>query len=222
MIEIDEEVVVPAPPDQVWKVVSDPAEVVSCIQGAELGEAHPDGSFDGALVVRFSAVKVRFGARITLDLDEPERHGVLSARGRDGQGATRYTAHANFHVEDVVDDVTGAVVGDHGATGAAGGTRVRVRGEVALAGRLASVIEAGAGAVVGRMTRDFAAELTRRCTGEQAPRADLAAPAPAPPPPPVPVPAPARRSPWARVRAWWRRIVPMRQDRAERSGQWHG
>ncbi|MEK8169423.1 SRPBCC domain-containing protein [Streptomyces sp. M19] len=98
MITIDEEIAVPAPPGRVWEVISDPAEVVSCINGAELGESHDDGSFDGTLVVKFGAVRVRFGARVSLDLDEPEREGRLSARGRDGQGAARFTAHATFRV----------------------------------------------------------------------------------------------------------------------------
>ncbi|NKQ53176.1 SRPBCC family protein [Amycolatopsis sp. K13G38] len=180
MIEIDEEIAVPAPPERVWQVVSDPAEVVSCISGAELGDSHDDGSFDGTLVVKFSAVRVRFGARVSLDLDEPEREGRLSARGRDGQGATRFGAHATFRV-----------TGDQ-----AGGARVHMAGEVNLAGKLASLIEAGAGAVVSRMTKDFTDELIRRCAGEQA--------------------APEKLSLWARVRAWWRRVVHKRQ--IEQSG----
>ncbi|WP_217169366.1 SRPBCC family protein [Streptomyces sp. AC512_CC834] len=174
MIEINEEIAVPAPPGRVWEVISDPAEVVSCIYGAELGASHDDGSFDGTLVVKFGAVRVRFGARVSLDLDEDAREGRLSARGRDGQGATRFNAQATFRV---VEDRPGT-------------TRVHVAGEVKLAGRLASVIEAGAGAVVGRMTKDFTDELVRRCAGDTAVAA-----------------APGKPSPWARVRAWWRRIL---------------
>jgi carbon monoxide dehydrogenase subunit G len=182
VIKIDEEIAVPAPPGRVWEVVSDPAEVVSCINGAELGESHDDGSFDGTLVVKFSAIRVRFGARVSMELDEPEREGRLSARGRDGQGATRFSAHATFRITD-----------------APGGARVRVSGEVTLAGKLASLIEAGAGAVVSRMTKDFTDELVRRCAGDTA----VATP-------------PSRTSRWARVRAWWRRTVHKRQ--IEQSG----
>ncbi|MBB4683991.1 SRPBCC family protein [Amycolatopsis jiangsuensis] len=177
MIKIDEEIPVPAPPERVWEVVSDPGQVVSCISGAELGESHEDGSFDGTLVVKFGAVRVRFGARMSLDLEEPEREGRLSARGRDGQGATRFSAHATFRV-----------------TEDAGGSWVRVTGEVSLAGKLASLIEAGAGAVVSRMTKEFSDELVRRCAGSTAV-----------------VPAP-RRTVWSRLRAWWQRIVHKRQD----------
>ena len=177
MIKIEEVIPVPAPPERVWAVVSDPAEVVSCVNGAELGESHDDGSFDGTLVVKFGAVRVRFGARLALDLDEPAREGKLSARGRDGQGATRFSAQATFLVSEDQQ---------------AGGCRVRVAGEVTLSGKLASVIESGAGAVVSRMTREFTEELVRRCAGEAA--------------------VPERRSWWAAVRAWWRRLVHKRQS----------
>jgi carbon monoxide dehydrogenase subunit G len=176
VLTIEEGIAVPAPPARVWAVVSDPAEVVSCIGGAELGESHDDGSFDGTLVVKFGAVRVRFGARLTLELDESVHEGRLSARGRDGQGATRFTAAATFHV--VEEPQTG-------------GSRVQVAGEITLAGKLASLIESGAGAVVARMTRDFSAELVRRCAGDQ-----LTPPA-----------TPVRRSWWAALRVWWQRIV---------------
>lgn len=198
MIEINEDIVVSAPPDEVWKVLSDPAEVVSCLDGAALGESHEDGSFDGSLVVKFGAVRVRFGARVTLDLEESERQGRLSARGRDTQGATRYTAHANF---GVLDDV------------AAGITRVTVTGEVNLAGRLASLIEAGAEAVVARMSKDFAQELARRCSGETPPVATTPS---VPSPGVVTATVSTRPSRWSRLRAWWRRLIHARHD--EQSG----
>ncbi|KAA9156955.1 carbon monoxide dehydrogenase [Amycolatopsis acidicola] len=186
MIKITEDIAVPSPPDRVWEVISDPKEVVACIGGAELGESHEDGSFDGTLVVKFGAVRVKFGARVSLDLDEPAREGRLSARGKDGQGATRFKAEATFGVSDDGN----------------GGSKVSMNGEITLSGKLASLIEAGAGAVVSRMTKEFTAELIRRCGGE-------------------PEPAPARKSFWARVRDWWRRIVHKGQNEQEgvRSGK---
>ncbi|TDV54256.1 SRPBCC domain-containing protein [Actinophytocola oryzae] len=167
MITITEEISVPSPPARVWEVVSNPSDVVSCISGAELGAAHDDGSFDGSLVVRFGALRVRFAARISLTLNEFE--GRLSARGGDGQGATRFHGGATFRVlED------------------AGGTRVVMTGEIVLSGRLASLVESGAGAVVARMTKDFAAKLVEKCAG------------PTPPP----------RVGWlSRCRTWLRRVL---------------
>ncbi|MEU6139578.1 SRPBCC domain-containing protein [Streptomyces sp. NPDC047081] len=184
MIPIAEEITVPSPPKRVWEIVSDPAAVVSCIRGAELGRAHDDGSFDGSLVVGFGGIRVRFSARVALELDESERSGRLTARGRDGQGATRFTSTAVFQV--VEDPATG-------------GSRVTTHGEVRLSGKLAPLIESGAGAVVTRMARDFSAELIERCaepektsTGFAQARVDVRS---------------ARRPLLLRIKTWWSRLL---------------
>ncbi|MDV9174042.1 SRPBCC domain-containing protein [Streptomyces sp. W16] len=176
MISIAEEIAVPSPPKRVWEVVSTPSEVVACINGAALGEAHADGSFDGTLVVKFGAMKVGFAARVALDLTESDHEGRLSARGKDGQGGTRFTARAKFRVTE------GEGPGE---------SRVSVLGEVQLSGRLASLVETGAGAMVSRMTREFSAQLVRRCAGVEA------------------VAPPLGRL--GRLRAWWTRLLTRRQ-----------
>lgn len=190
MISIAETIAVPCPPKRLWDVVSNPAEVVSCIGGAELGAAHEDGSFDGTLVVRFGGVRVKFAARITLELEEDERVGRLSARGRDGQAATRFSAEAVFRVEQGAD---------------AEDAKVSMDGEIRLSGKLASLIESGAGIVVARMTKEFSERLVELCTAPATAAAvtsttdaALAAPTPAPRARPVGLPA--------RIRAWWRRL----------------
>ncbi|OIJ63940.1 hypothetical protein WN71_031575 [Streptomyces mangrovisoli] len=153
----------PSPPARVWEIISDPSAVVSCVGGAELGESHDDGSFDGVLVVRFGGIRVKFAARITLELDQDEREGRLTARGRDGQGATRFSGGAVFRVTE--DTVTG-------------GTQVAMTGEMNLSGKLAPLIESGAGVVVARMAREFSAALVERCAPtDTADATPIAAPA---------------------------------------------
>lgn len=181
MITIEEEIAVPSSSERVWAVISSPEDVVSCIPGAELGDAHDDGSFDGVLVVKFGALRVKFAARVALELEESAYEGRITARGRDGQGATRFNGGATFAV----------AAGD-------GGARVTVRGEVNLAGKLASLIESGAGVVIGRMTKEFSAQLIERCAEP--------ADAPAPAADPAERAAPAPRGLLSRVRAWWARL----------------
>ncbi|MFD5628413.1 SRPBCC domain-containing protein [Streptomyces sp. NPDC127072] len=148
LISITDEIAVPSPPRRVWEVISSPSDVVSCISGAELGPSHEDGSFDGTLAVRFGGLRVKFAARITLDLDEPAHEGTLAARGADGQGATRFSAHATFRV----------VEGE-----APGTSRIHVDGEIKLNGKLAKLIETGATVVVSKMTKEFSDQLVQRC-----------------------------------------------------------
>ncbi|MGW1022317.1 SRPBCC family protein [Streptomyces sp. NPDC002577] len=182
MLSITEEIAVPSPPGRVWEVISNPQDVVSCIGGAELGPSHDDGSFDGTLVVRFGGIRVTFGARVALDLDESGHEGRLTARGKDGQGATRFSAEATFRV----------IAGQTPDT-----SRVAVDGEVQLNGKLAKLIESGAGAVISRMTEEFSDQLVQKCVGPLEP---LTA-------------APRPTGLFARLRAWWA------GRRARRQGQ---
>ncbi|MFD4778888.1 SRPBCC domain-containing protein, partial [Streptomyces sp. NPDC058427] len=153
MISITEEIVVPSPHERVWEVISDPSAVVSCIGGAELGPSHDDGSFDGTLAIRFGGLRVKFAARVSLDLDESTHEGRLTARGADGQGATRFSAGATFRV----------VEGDGPGT-----SRVFCDGEIKLNGKLAKLIESGAGMVVSRMTKEFTDQLVQKCAATPA------------------------------------------------------
>lgn len=186
MISIAEQIDVPSPPKRVWEVISDPSAVVSCVGGAELGESHDDGSFNAVLVVKFGGIRVKFAARITLELDEAEREGRLTARGRDGQGATRFSGNAVFRVTE--DPATG-------------GARVAMNGEMNLSGKLASLIESGAGVVVTKMTREFSAALIELCAEPALPLTDNAV-----------VVAPARPSLWQRVRERLARLLGRRRS----------
>lgn len=166
MISITEEILVPSPPGRVWEVISDPSAVVSCIGGAELGPSHDDGSFDGTLAIRFGGLRVKFAARVSLDLDESAHEGRLTARGADGQRATRFSAGATFRV----------VEGD-----TPGGSRVFCDGEIKLNGKLAKLIESGAGMVVSRMTKEFTEQLVQKCAEPDSPRVAASAEPDGPP-----------------------------------------
>jgi carboxylesterase len=153
MIEINETFTVAAPPEEVYGVLSDPSAVVECVEGASLGAQRDDGTYEGKMTVKFSALRVSFTGRVGLELDEQIRQGTVTASGRDGQGGTKFQASASFRVEP-----------------ADGGRRslVTARGEVALSGKLASMIENAAGAVVRRMTDDFIQALAVRCASGSA------------------------------------------------------
>jgi len=154
MMEIEETIQVPADPDTVWALLSDPYAVVECVSGASLGEQRDDGSYDAKLTVKFGPAKVAFGARVAIEMDAHARSGTVASRGKDQQGGTRFAASTSFRVEP-------QAAGD----AAEGGSRILVHSEVEITGRLASLIESGASLVVKRMTRDFADQLTARCTG---------------------------------------------------------
>lgn len=148
MIEIEERLDMAWPASLVWAVLSNPEEVVKCVDGAAIGESAPDGSFPGSLTVRFGPLKVAFTSTVRLDVDSEQRRGQVTAAGKDRQGGTRVRTNAEFHVLEAA---------------AAGNSVVEMRGHVELRGQLASVIESGASAVVSRMTEEFTARLRTRC-----------------------------------------------------------
>lgn len=151
MIEIKEQFDVPgAAPRKVWDLLSDPHDVVECVEGATLGEQHEDGSFDGSLTVKFGPAKVTFRATIELDLDGDAMVGRVTSRGKDNQGGTRFRATMSFRV------VENAQIE---------GSTVVVEGENEISGKLAGLVEAGAKIVVKRMSADFAEKLAARCAG---------------------------------------------------------
>lgn len=163
MITIAERVHIPQSPDTVWRVLSDPSRVVSCIDGSELGEHHEDGSFDARIAVRFAAIRVGFGARANLELEEERRTGRLVARGSDSRGSTRVQGHARFEVSP---DEEGSVVD--------------LEGQIEVNGPLASLVTTGAVVVVERMTRSFAAQLAATCAELDPDHAPAVAPSPTP------------------------------------------
>ena len=152
MIELHERFDVPAAPERVWEVLSDPYAVVGCVPGASIVGQDEDGSLDTSVVVRFGPTRVTFRARAALELDAAAREGRVSAQGKDSVGGTRMRSTATFGVRP----------GPGGS-----GSRVSIDGTVEVLGRLAALIEGGAGVVVKRMAGEFAERLAARCAGER-------------------------------------------------------
>ncbi len=151
MIEVNERIDVPAPPDEVWKILSNPRDVVDCVPGATLGEAHEDGTLDAAVVVKFGPAKVTFKAVVGMELDEATKTGQVSSKGKDNQGGTRFNAKMNFGVVDQPP-----------------GSAIDIKATVEITGRLASLVEGGAKLVVKYMTNEFSKRLAERVSTETA------------------------------------------------------
>lgn len=148
MIEIRERFEVPADPERVWQVLSDPHAVVGCVPGASITAANEDGSLDAGVVVKFGPTRVTFKVQAMLTLDEPAHQGSITAQGKDSIGGTRMRSTAQF----------GVAPGPGGS-----GSSVAIDGNVEVSGRLASLIEGGASLVVKRMSGEFAQRLAARC-----------------------------------------------------------
>jgi carbon monoxide dehydrogenase subunit G len=152
VIEVDEQFDVPASPDRVWSVLSDPQAVVSCVPGATITAEHDDGTFEASVTVKFGPMRVGFQSRVAMELDEAARQGRLSAQGRDKQGGTKMRGTATFRVAEQSQSA---------------GSSVAIKAEVEISGKLASLVEGGATVVVKRMSAEFAENLAARCRAVQ-------------------------------------------------------
>ena len=146
MIEIHERFDVPASPDRVWEVLSDPHAVVGCVPGASIVGENEDGTLDASVVVKFGPTRVTFRVGAALELDEAAHRGRITAQGKDNVGGTRMRSTATF-----------------GVAPEGSGSRVAIDGTVEVSGRLAALIEGGASVVVKRMSGEFAERLAARC-----------------------------------------------------------
>ena len=153
MIEINERFTVAAPPARSTRSCPTRTRSSNASPVRRARGAHEDGSYDGSMTVKFSALRVSFAGHVALDLDEPGPAGTVNASGRDGQGGTKFEATATFTVAPGDDDRRRRV-GDS-------------QRDVDLCGKLASVIEGAAGAVGraddGRVRRSALGAVRQRC-----------------------------------------------------------
>jgi uncharacterized protein len=153
MIEVNERIEVASTPQVVWAILSDPAAVVECVEGAALGDKQEDGSFDAKMAVKFGPAKVSFAANVMVDYDEANKSGSVTARGKDGISGTKFKTSMQFKLE-------GEDTPPHSV--------IPIKAECELSGRLAHLIESGANLVIRRMTASFAEKLAERCGGTKA------------------------------------------------------
>jgi carbon monoxide dehydrogenase subunit G len=171
MIHVREKFEVPAAPEEVWNLLSDPARIAPCIPGATLGSLNSNGRYPGTMSVRFGATVVAFRGEVSLGYDHSARTCTIEGRGADRKGVSN--ASASWIVK-----VTGDI-----------GTTVDVDGRFDLTGPLAAFARTGGIHVARALLADFFDNIAVRLHGanaETAGRARAGAPNSRTEPAPVP------------------------------------
>ena len=97
------------PIQKVWENLSNPAEIVTCVPGAELTEAIDDRNFKGGVTMKFGPVKASYSGDINIaEMNEEDYSMVLKGRGFDskGKGSADMTMRGNLAEADGGTDVT--------------------------------------------------------------------------------------------------------------------
>lgn len=124
MIPIEESFEVAAPIGRVWEYFRDPPRVVPCIPGAELTAVVDANTYEGRVSVQVGPIRAQFAGTVNiLELDDERFRMTLSARGLQQGAVGRAEAKVRFGLESVDD----------------GTTRVGIRAEVSIAGKLAQL-----------------------------------------------------------------------------------
>lgn len=83
MIHVREKFELPAAPEEVWDLLSDPGRVAPCITGATLGSLNSNGRYPGTMSVRFGPTVVAFRGQVSLGYDHAARTCTIEGRGAD-------------------------------------------------------------------------------------------------------------------------------------------
>lgn len=145
-IEIGERFSVEAPIDAVWRFVSDPTQLVTCMPGASLDEVVDERTFKGSVRVKLGAVSSSYqGTAELAEVDDSAYVVRVVAKGREkGGGTARGTLLSRLEQNP------------------GGSTEVIVEGELDLTGR---VMQMGRGMIAGvshELFKEFAASAKRR------------------------------------------------------------
>lgn len=122
-VEVEHEFEVEQSPGEVWRFLVDARRVVECLPGAQLTGRVDERTYEGRIGLELGPVGLAFSGRIRFDrLDEEELEVEMSGSGSEegGDGNVRMRMHSRLRRLE------------------GGGTRVAVRQEVELSGRLAS------------------------------------------------------------------------------------
>ena len=89
------------PADKVWKLLSNPEEVVVCVPGASLTEKIDDKNYKGKVSMKIGPVKANYDGDIEIqELDEANKRMVLKGRGLDAKGKGSADMVMNGQVTD--------------------------------------------------------------------------------------------------------------------------
>lgn len=143
MINLKEQFSIPAPPDEVWPLIAEPAVVAACIPGAELNELTAEGAHRGKVTFKFGPTVAVFRGEAKLTYDHLAKRCLIEARGIDQKGASR--ARARFEVAASGSDTT----------------EVTLEGGFEVAGPLEMFASAGGVHVARALLAEFAANIER-------------------------------------------------------------
>ncbi|MEC7366908.1 MAG: SRPBCC family protein [Actinomycetota bacterium] len=142
-MELNNEIDVNAPIQEVWEAFNTPERIAPCLPGAELQEV--DGNnFNGRVKIKVGPITAQYkGTATYLEKDEDAQKVVIKGDGRDTRGAGNASATITAQLTEVSSDVT----------------NVSVRTELTITGKVAQFGRGAISDVSGKLMTQFAQNL---------------------------------------------------------------
>lgn len=148
-MEFDNELIVPLPPDQAWKVLLDIKRVAGCIPGAELTEVVDENTYKGKVAVRLGPVALTLmGQAQFQSIDHDQRTARVKARGSDPKGRGGTDSEIEFRLQP---DEAGTRVLIH--------SNVKLSGSIAQYGRGSGMIQTFTSHLIDQFGQSLRAQL---------------------------------------------------------------
>jgi hypothetical protein len=139
-MRIENEFVVKAPLERVWKYVLDVERLAPCAPGAELTEVVDERTWKGRLNVKVGPISMSFAGTVVIqERDDHAHRAVLKAEGREQRGRGAATAVVTSRMEPAGD-----------------GTKVVIETDLSISGAAAQYGRGMIGDISQRMTGEFA------------------------------------------------------------------
>ena len=152
-IRLHREVSIQAPPDDVWRILSDIPAIASCVPGAEVEQPITGNEVRGQMSVAIGPMRANFGGSADVQLDDAAKSGRIVGRGNDRtsrsnlDGALEFKLTSDSNARSQLDlDIV-----------------YRLRGPLAQFGRPAIVEE-----IADRLLQTTARNLEAKATGQAA------------------------------------------------------
>ena len=142
-MELNNEIDVNAPIQEVWEAFNTPERIAPCLPGAELQEV--DGNnFNGLVKIKVGPITAQYkGTASYLEKDDDAQKVVIKGDGRDTRGAGNASATITAQLSEISPDVT----------------NVNVRTELTITGKVAQFGRGAISDVSGKLMTQFAQNL---------------------------------------------------------------
>ena len=142
-MELNNEIDVNAPIQEVWEAFNTPERIAPCLPGAELQEV--DGNnFNGLVKIKVGPITAQYkGTASYLEKNEDAQKVIIKGDGRDTRGAGNASATITAQLSEISPDVT----------------NVNVRTELTITGKVAQFGRGAISDVSGKLMTQFAQNL---------------------------------------------------------------